>query len=220
MPANVMIFGGGGYNDIQIYFSLKHCLRFHPIMAGSYSNHAEYICNDAIDDLPYTYEPSFISKLNECIDKHNIKPTIVLPDDEFNKIAVGTDFDPLKDVKAYDSQGNDLTSQIVVLGSVDVDKAGRYELTYQVADSFNNVTIVTRVVEVVENDDDQDINVQPGDDSNPNGTTGTNGTTSASVNTPFTGDLVNSNYLTLAIASLMTFILMIKKYLKDLKNNH
>ena len=154
------------------------------------------------------------------IDKHNIKPTIVLPDDEFNKIAVGTDFDPLKDVKAYDSQGNDLTSQIVVLGSVDVDKAGRYELTYQVADSFNNVTIVTRVVEVVENDDDQDINVQPGDDSNPNGTTGTNGTTSASVNTPFTGDLVNSNYLTLAIASLMTFILMIKKYLKDLKNNH
>ena len=124
------------------------------------------------------------------------------------------------EVKAYDSQGNDLTSQIVVLGSVDVDKAGRYELTYQVADSFNNVTIVTRVVEVVENDDDQDINVQPGDDSNPNGTTGTNGTTSASVNTPFTGDLVNSNYLTLAIASLMTFILMIKKYLKDLKNNH
>ena len=120
----------------------------------------------------------------------------------------------------YDSHGNDLTSQIVVLGSVDVDKAGRYELTYQVADSFNNVTIVTRVVEVVENDDDQDINVQPGDDSNPNGTTGTNGTTSASVNTPFTGDLVNSNYLTLAIASLMTFILMIKKYLKDLKNNH
>ena len=33
------------------------------------------------------------------------KPTIVLPDDEFNKIAVGTDFDPLKDVKAFDSQG-------------------------------------------------------------------------------------------------------------------
>ena len=33
----------------------------------------------------------------------------------------------MKDVKAYDSQGNDLTSQIVVLGSVDVDKAGRYK---------------------------------------------------------------------------------------------
>ena len=120
----------------------------------------------------------------------------------------------MKDVKAYDSQGNDLTSQIVVLGSVDVDKAGRYKLVYQVTDSFNNVTIVTRIVEVVENDDDQDINVQPENDSN------TNGTTSTSANTPFTGDLVNINYLTLAIVSLMTFIITIKKYLKNLKNNH
>ena len=120
----------------------------------------------------------------------------------------------MKDVKAYDSQGNDLTSQIVVLGSVDVDKAGRYKLVYQVTDSFNNVTIVTRIVEVVENDDDQDINVQPENDSN------TNGTTSTSDNTPFTGDLVNINYLTLAIVSLMTFIITIKKYLKNLKNNH
>ncbi len=145
------------------------------------------------------------------------KPTIVLPDDEFNKIAVGTDFDPLKDVKAFDSQGNDLTSQIVVLGSVDVDKAGRYELTYQVTDCFNNVAIVTRVVEVVENDDDQDINVQPGNDSSVNGN---NSTTSSSANAPLTGDLANSNYLTLAVVSLMTFIIMIKKYLKNLKNIH
>ena len=151
------------------------------------------------------------------IDKQNIKPTIVLPDDEFNKIAVGTDFDPLKDVKAFDSQGNDLTSQIVVLGSVDVDKAGRYELTYQVTDCFNNVAIVTRVVEVVENDDDQDINVQPGNDSSVNGN---NSTTSSSANAPLTGDLANSNYLTLAVVSLMTFIIMIKKYLKNLKNIH
>ena len=87
-------------------------------------------------------------------------------------------------------------------------------MVYQVTDSFNNVTIVTRIVEVVENDDDQDINVQPENDSN------TNGTTSTSDNTPFTGDLVNINYLTLAFVSLMTFIITIKKYLKNLKNNH
>ena len=94
-----------------------------------------------------------------------------------------------------------MTSQIVVLGSVDVDKAGRYELTYQVTDCFNNVAIVTRVVEVVENDDDQDINVQPGNDSSVNGN---NSTTSSSANAPLTGDLANSNYLTLAVVSLMT----------------
>ena len=73
MKVNVMIFGGGGYAAVQAYFALKHSLRFHPIMAGSYDNHATYISNDAIIDLPFTYEESFIDKLNECIDKHNIK---------------------------------------------------------------------------------------------------------------------------------------------------
>ena len=96
-------------------------------------------------------------------------------------------------------------------------RQGRYELTYQVTDCFNNVAIVTRVVEVVENDDDQDINVQPGNDSSVNGN---NSTTSSSANAPLTGDLANSNYLTLAVVSLMTFIIMIKKYLKNLKNIH
>lgn len=37
---------------------------------------------------------------------------------------------------------------------------------------------------------------------------------------PLTGGLANSNYLTLAVVSLMTFIIMIKKYLKNLKNIH
>lgn len=73
MKTNVMIFGGGGYAAVQVYFALKHSLRFHPIMAGSYDNHATYISNDAIIDLPFTYEENFIEKLNECIDKHDIK---------------------------------------------------------------------------------------------------------------------------------------------------
>ena len=120
----------------------------------------------------------------------------MLPDDA-NKIALGTNFDPLKNVKAYDSQGNDLTNQIVVLGA------------------FNNVTIVTRIIEVVENDSNQDINVQPGNDNTVN-----NSTTNSSNNAPLTGDFVNSNYLTLAFVSLMTFIITIKKYLKNLKNSH
>ena len=73
MAINVMIFGGGGYSAVQVYFSLKHSLRFHPIMAGSYDNHASYISNDAIIDLPFTNDPSFITRLNDCIEEHNIK---------------------------------------------------------------------------------------------------------------------------------------------------
>ena len=73
MKTNVMIFGGGGYAAVQAYFALKNSLRFHPIMAGSYDNHATYISNDAIIDLPFTYEENFIEKLNECIDRLDIK---------------------------------------------------------------------------------------------------------------------------------------------------
>lgn len=73
MKTNVLIFGGGGYNAIQVYFSLKHSMRFHPIMAGSYDNHSTYISNDAIIDLPYTNSNDFVEKLNECILKNDIK---------------------------------------------------------------------------------------------------------------------------------------------------
>lgn len=110
---------------------------------------------------------------------------------------------------------NDLTNQIVVLGAVDVNKVGKIWVNIQVTDAFNNVTIVTRIIEVVENDSNQDINVQPGNDNTVN-----NSTTNSSNNAPLTGDFVNSNYLTLAFVSLMTFIITIKKYLKNLKNNH
>ena len=91
------------------------------------------------------------SKVNYVnIDKQNIKPMIVIDDKESNLVSLGNSFDPLKNVKAYDSQGKDLTEQILVLGSVDVNNVGRYELIYKVSDSFGNVTIVPRIIEVVD----------------------------------------------------------------------
>lgn len=73
MKTNVMIFGGGGYSAIQVYFSLKNSMRFHPIMAGSYDNHSTYISKDAIIDLPYTKDADFVEKLNECCRENNMK---------------------------------------------------------------------------------------------------------------------------------------------------
>lgn len=72
MKTKVMIFGGG-YNAVQVYFSLKNNLRFYPIMAGSYDSHATFISNDAIINLPYTREENFIEELNECLNLHDIK---------------------------------------------------------------------------------------------------------------------------------------------------
>lgn len=73
MKTNVMIFGGGGYNQIQVYFSLKNSLLFHPIMGGSYDNHSSFVSNDAILDLPYTNDADFVEKLNEVIDEKDVK---------------------------------------------------------------------------------------------------------------------------------------------------
>ena len=91
------------------------------------------------------------SKVNYVnIDKENIKPMIVIDNKESNLVLLGNSFDPLKNIRAYDSQGKDLTDQILVLGSVDVNNVGRYELIYKVSDSFGNVTIVPRIIEVVD----------------------------------------------------------------------
>lgn len=75
---------------------------------------------------------------------------IVIDNKESNLVSLGNSFDPLKNIRVYDSQGKDLTDQILVLGSVDVNNVGRYELIYKVSDSFGNVTIVPRIIEVVD----------------------------------------------------------------------
>lgn len=138
------------------------------------------------------------------INKENILPTIVLPDD--NTHTLNQPFDPLKGVKAYDSQGNDLTSQIVVIGAVDVNKIGKYELTYKVSDMFGNVTVLTRIIEVVE----KESTINPDLD-------GTNNSNKPNINdskAPITSDDVNSNYILFAIASLMMILVSLKKNFK------
>ena len=54
--------------------------------------------------------------------------------------------------KAQDNVDGDLTSKVVVTGSVDTNTPGTYELTYTVADSYNNKTEVTRTVTVYSRD--------------------------------------------------------------------
>lgn len=73
LKTNVMIFGGGGYNQIQIHSSLKNSLLFHPIMGCSYDNHSSFISNDVIVGLPYTDDECFAEKMNEVLDQYNIK---------------------------------------------------------------------------------------------------------------------------------------------------
>ncbi len=52
---------------------------------------------------------------------------------------------------AVDGCDGDLTSKVVVEGSVDTSKLGTYQLTYKVTDSSNNTATITRKVVVNEN---------------------------------------------------------------------
>lgn len=60
------------------------------------------------------------------------RPIITAKD---KKILLGSDFDPKDGVKAYDMDGNDITSSIsVVDNKVEINKVGNYTITYRVQD--------------------------------------------------------------------------------------
>lgn len=61
-------------------------------------------------------------------------------------IQVGDAFDPMAGVKATDAEDGDLTSQVRVEGSVDVNVLGVYDLVYRVTDSANQTTTAQRSV--------------------------------------------------------------------------
>ncbi|MEH7094834.1 immunoglobulin-like domain-containing protein, partial [Neobacillus vireti] len=65
-------------------------------------------------------------------------------------INVGDSFNALSGVTATDNVDGDITSSIVVTGTVDNKKPGVYSLTYSVKDSSGNTTTVTRKITVVD----------------------------------------------------------------------
>lgn len=71
----------------------------------------------------------------------DLPPVINVPDTltvkQFSK------FNPRENVTAFDQEDGELTSQIKIFGSVDTEKPGIYELTYQVTDSHGHTTIKT-----------------------------------------------------------------------------
>ncbi|SCI95797.1 Internalin-A precursor [uncultured Clostridium sp.] len=76
--------------------------------------------------------------------KSNDKPVI----SGANNISIieGTKFDPMKGVTATDTEDGNITKDIKITGKVDINKPGKYELTYTVTDKDGNTTIVKRIV--------------------------------------------------------------------------
>ncbi|RGC08456.1 DUF5011 domain-containing protein, partial [[Clostridium] innocuum] len=71
--------------------------------------------------------------VNPKMEKLNEVPTIQAED---KTLTVGDTFDPKKDVTATDKEDGDLTAKIeIAKNTVDMTKAGTYEVTYKVTDS-------------------------------------------------------------------------------------
>lgn len=76
-------------------------------------------------------------------------------------ILIGTNFDPMHNVTAYDDQDGDLTSAINITGSVDTSAVGVYPLQYSVTDQQGLQTAKTRNVTVSETPECGEVNEYP-----------------------------------------------------------
>ena len=94
----------------------------------------------------YTIEGSYIVKI--VVESDNKKPKFIGVEDAI--IDLGSYFDELDGVQAYDENDGYITSRIKVTGSVDIQKAGVYKIIYSVSDLSGNTTTKTRKVIVRE----------------------------------------------------------------------
>lgn len=66
-------------------------------------------------------------------------------------VALGNSFDRMAGVSAVDHDGSDLTTDIIVSGIVNVNRAGTYEVTYKVTGESGNEVSATRTITVIAN---------------------------------------------------------------------
>lgn len=92
------------------------------------------------------YDPTDNSKENPY---NKLKP--VISGAEYVAVEVGKGLDLLQGVTAVDTCGNDITSKINTDGTVNVNKEGKYVVSYYVTDDMNRTARVDREIIVTDN---------------------------------------------------------------------
>ena len=122
----------------------------------------------------------------------NAAPTIKAED---KVVTVGDKFDPMAGVTAEDAEDGDLTDKIeITKNTVDLTKAGTYEITYEVKDKEGNKATKTITVTVKEKDV-----VKP--DTNKGDST----------NTPKTGDTAQVGFFALLVSCSAALLSLLKR---------
>ena len=98
-------------------------------------------------DIKYLYSKPTLKRIIEVKDAE--LPTITLSGEENITLLEGETYTE-SGYKAEDNYDGNLTSNVVVEGSVDTSKPGDYELTYKVTDSSGNISTIKRKVVVKE----------------------------------------------------------------------
>ena len=78
------------------------------------------------------------------------------------ELEKGTSFDPLSGVEALDKNGVNINSSLEVVGDVDVNTIGEYEVIYTAKDELGESKSITRKVKVVEKKNDTTNIIQEG----------------------------------------------------------
>ncbi|MDC4239988.1 DUF1343 domain-containing protein [Clostridium tertium] len=223
------------FNSVKTGYAMLYTVR------DMYQDKFQYLSTNFIDKLTgnsYVREGKYtLEELFAIVDKESSefksdieKYRIYVPASTINNVPVITandktlklneNFDPLKDVTAYDEEDGDLTSYIkVVENTVDTSKAGEYVVNYSVSDS-NGASTSKKINVTVKEDnstpkpDDNnnkpeepskpDDNNKPGESPKPNDNNIKPNNNSGSL--PQTGSTVNSSLLLIVISLFMIYM--------------
>lgn len=104
------------------------------------------------------------STAGACAGGNDLPPVITLNGEMNDYIILGTQYQK-PGATATDSEDGDISSNITIAGSVNVNIVGNYPLTYEVTDSAgNNAVKVTRFVNVRETDGTPQVYISPVDE--------------------------------------------------------
>ena len=98
-------------------------------------------------EASYSFVKSSIIRTIEVVDKK--EPTIELTGNTSIKIYTGNEYKE-SGYKATDEYDGDLTEKVTVNNTVDINKAGKYTITYEVEDSSGNKANASREIEILE----------------------------------------------------------------------
>jgi Protein of unknown function (DUF1343)/Domain of unknown function (DUF5011) len=205
------------FNSVKTGYAMLYTVR------DMYPDKFKYLSTNFIDKLTgnsYVREGKYtLEELFKIVDKESSefkseieKYRIYIPSSTINRVPAITandktlklneNFDPLKDVTAYDEEDGDLTSSIkVVENTVDTSKVGEYIVNYSVSDSNGASTSKKINVTVIEDNEDDNNNGGNEDSDNTNKPENNN-----SGKLPQTGSAVNRSLLLIIISLFMIYV--------------